>query len=85
MSAQSCPTLCKPLDCCPPGSSLHPPGKKTGVVSFSPPGDLSDPGLKPKRPALASGFFTTEPPGKPPYPEILPFKREGENSSSFIY
>ena len=31
MSAQSCPTLCKPLDCCPPGSSLHPPGKTTGV------------------------------------------------------
>ena len=30
---QSCPTLCDPLDCSPPGSSVHgdPPGKNTGV------------------------------------------------------
>ena len=21
--AQSCPTLCNPMDCCPPGSSVH--------------------------------------------------------------
>ena len=33
-----------------------------------PPGDLPDPGIKPMSPAspaLAGGFFTTEPPGKP--------------------
>ena len=29
-----------------------------------PPGDLSDPGVEPGSPALAGGFFTTEPPGK---------------------
>ena len=31
--AQSCPTLCKPMDCSPPGSSVHgdSPGKNTGV------------------------------------------------------
>ena len=28
-------------------------------------GDLSDPGIEPESPALANGFFTTEPPGKP--------------------
>ena len=28
-------------------------------------GFLSDPGIKPVSPALAGGFFTTEPPGKP--------------------
>ena len=28
-------------------------------------GDLPDPGIKPVSPALAGGFFTTEPPGKP--------------------
>ena len=28
-------------------------------------GDLSDPGIEPSSPALAGGFFTTEPPGKP--------------------
>ena len=29
------------------------------------PGDLPDPGIEPTSPALAGGFFTTEPPGKP--------------------
>ena len=32
---------------------------------FPSPGDLPDPGTEPKSPALAGGFFTTEPPGKP--------------------
>ena len=32
-SLQSCPTLCDPMDCSPPGSSVHgdSPGKGTGV------------------------------------------------------
>ena len=37
-------------------------------LSFSTPGDLPDPGIKPASlvpPALAGGFFTTVPPGKP--------------------
>ena len=31
--SQSCPTLCDPMDCSPPGSSVHgdSPGKNTGV------------------------------------------------------
>ena len=29
------------------------------------PGDLPDPGMEPRSPALAGGFFTTESPGKP--------------------
>ena len=29
------------------------------------PGGLPDPGIEPTAPALAGGFFTTEPPGKP--------------------
>ena len=28
-------------------------------------GDLPDPGIEPSSPALASRFFTTQPPGKP--------------------
>ena len=35
---------------------------------FPSPGDLPDPGIEPVSlgsPALADGFFTTEPPGKP--------------------
>jgi len=34
-------------------------------LSFPPPGDLPDPGIQPESPALAGGFFTTEPPEKP--------------------
>ena len=36
-------------------------------LPFPPPGDLPDPGIEPESPALAGGFFTTEPPGKPHY------------------
>ena len=34
-------------------------------LSFPSPGDLPDPGMEPESSALAGGFFTTEPPGKP--------------------
>jgi len=37
-------------------------------LPFPPPGDLSDPGIEAVSlvsPALAGGFFTTVPPGKP--------------------
>ena len=37
-------------------------------LPFPPPGDLPNPGIEPvslESPALASRFFTTEPPGKP--------------------
>ena len=34
-------------------------------LSFPPPGDLPDPGIEAVSSALAGGFFTTEPPGKP--------------------
>ena len=35
--AQPCPTLCDPMDCCPPGFSVHggSPGKNTRVGSLS--------------------------------------------------
>ena len=36
-----------------------------GGLPFPTPGDLPDPGIKPVSPALADGFFTTVPPGKP--------------------
>ena len=34
-------------------------------LPFPDPGDLPNPRIKPVSPALAGGFFTTEPPGKP--------------------
>ena len=33
-------------------------------LTIPPPGDLPDPGIDPASPALAGGFFTTEPPGE---------------------
>ena len=33
-------------------------------MAFPSSGDLLDPGIEPESPALAGGFFTTEPPGK---------------------
>ena len=57
------------MNCSPPVSLIH------GIVqvrilevAFPPPGDLSNPGIKPAcpvSPELAGGFFTTELPGKP--------------------
>ena len=35
-------------------------------LPFPSPGDLPDPGIQHASPALAGGFFTTEPHGKPP-------------------
>ena len=34
------------------------------MLPFPSPGDLPDPGIKPTFPALAGGFFNTEPSGK---------------------
>ena len=36
-------------------------------LPFSPPADLPDSGIELSSPALVGGFFTVEPPGKPPY------------------
>ena len=34
-------------------------------LPFPPAGDFANPGIGPVSPALAGGFFTAEPPGKP--------------------
>ena len=63
---QLCLTLCDPMDYSPPGSSVH------GILQARilewvpfPPGDLPDPGIKPRYPALQADALTSEPPGKP--------------------
>ena len=65
--AQSYLTLCDPMDCSPPGSSIHGivQARILERVAISPPEDLPNPGIKAPSPALAEGFFTSEPPGKP--------------------
>ena len=61
--------FCSPMDCSPPGSSVHGfPGQEYwSALPFPSPGDLLDPEIKPTclaSPPLAGGFFTTVPPGK---------------------
>ena len=43
--AQSCPTLCNPMDWSPPGSFVHgdSPGQRTGVVAMPSPRESSQP------------------------------------------
>ena len=56
-----------PMDCSPPGSSaMGFSGQEYwSGLPFPSPRDLPDAGIEPMCPALAGGFFTTEPPGKP--------------------
>ena len=70
--AQSCPTLCEPMDCSQPGSPVHGifSGKNAGMGCH-----LLLQGIFPTQgsnlcllhwsPALVGKFFTTAPPGKP--------------------
>ena len=64
MRAQSCLILGDPIDCQAPLSMGFPRLEYWSGLPFLSPGDLSNPGIKPVSPALAGGFFTTEPPGK---------------------
>ena len=62
-------TLCDPMDCSLPGSSVHgiPQARILELVSISYSGDLPDPGIEPTSfasPALAGGGYH-QPPGKP--------------------
>ena len=61
---KSCPTLCNPMDYSPPGSFCPWDflGKNTAVgCFFLLQGIFPTQGLKPASPAVAGGFFTTEP------------------------
>ena len=77
---KSCLTLCNPMDCSPSGSSVHGISQERMLsgMPFPSSGDLTDLGIKPAFPALASEFFTTKPPGKlhessgfPKYPALI--------------
>ena len=73
--AQSCPTICDPINCSPPGSSIHgnSPGKNTGVGCHS----LLQGILLTQRSNLGLlhcwQILTSAPPGKPQYP----YKKKG--------
>ena len=67
--AQSYPTLRNPMDCSPPGSSVHGilQARVLEWVAIPSPEDLSDPGIKPGPPALQADSLPSKPPQKPPF------------------
>ena len=65
--AQSCPTLCNPVDCspqAPPSMGFFRQEYWSGLPCPSP-GDLPNPGIKPRSPALPADSLPAEPQGKP--------------------
>ena len=67
LSPQLCPTLCDPMDCSPPGSSVHGilQSRILEWVAIPSPGDLPDPGIKHESPALQADSLPSETPRKP--------------------
>ena len=63
--AQSCPTLCNPVDyiACQAPPSMEFSRPWSGLL-FPSPGDLPHPGIEPGSPALQADSLPTEPPGK---------------------
>ena len=67
LAAQSCLTLCDPMDWGPPVStvSMDSLGKNTGVGCYAlPPVALPNPGIEPRSPVLQADSLPSEPPGK---------------------
>ena len=66
---QLCPTLCDPMDCSPPGSSVespwNSPGKNTGMGSHFLPRGSSWPRDWTQVSRMQADLLLTEPPGKP--------------------
>ena len=65
--AQICVTLCGPVDSVLPGSSVRGILLRAHLsgLPFPPPGDLPDPGIKPRSSALQADSLLSEPRGKP--------------------
>ena len=82
---KSCLTLCDPMDCSQPGSSVHGICQvrilEWVVVPFST--DFANPRIKPASSELAGGFFTTEPLGRPMISNL--FSMEGKTSIEYIH
>ena len=59
MRAQSCLTLYDPVNCSPPGSSVHGifQARTLEWVAIPTPGDLPEPGIEPTSPTLAGKFL----------------------------
>lgn len=80
------PTLCDPMDCSLPGSSVHGilQARYWSGLLCPPPGDIPDPGMEPMSllsPALAGTFFTTRATREAPQMIILGSNQESKHSS----
>ena len=76
----------RPMDCNLPGSSVHRISQARvleWVAIFFSMGSLH-PGIKPSSPALAGGFFITEPPGKPTISHTI-LNISGEKERSYFW
>ena len=65
---QPCPTLCDPMDYIAHHASLSMGFSRQeywNMLPFLPPGDLPDPGIEPRSPALQAESLPFEPPGNP--------------------
>ena len=65
--AQSCQTLCDPMDCSLPGFSVHGifQARVLSRLPFPSPGNLPNPGIKPRSLTLQADALSFVPPGKP--------------------
>ena len=61
LAAQCWQTLCDPMDCSLPGSSVYGVSRQEfwSGLPCPPPGNLPNPGIKPRSPAFIGRFFTT--------------------------
>ena len=68
--AQSCLTLCNPIDCRLPGSSVHGFSRQEywSGLPCPPAGDLPNPGMEPRYPESQRDSLLSEQPGKPVSP-----------------
>ena len=66
LAAQSCPTLCDPMECIPQVLLSIPFFRKEywSGLPFPSPGDLPNPGIEPGLPVLQTDSLPSEPPGK---------------------
>ena len=87
---QSCLTLCDPVDCNLLGFSVHGISRQEywSGLPFPSPGDLPDPGIEPRFPALQADTLTSESPGKAlanKQQQFIRYTRHSAQDSPYVY